>query len=175
MGFFNANVDPLTEKADRVGDVWYFVSFSGRVYEISATDSGVTLGEAWSVSSDSERGNGWRPGGAHFVAAHPRAGLFVGMNSQGDDSHKVSAEEIWQFALGTRKRVRKLALDAPVARLAVSRDSAPVLAAATEGPEIYLFDALTGERTGSLEAPLLGAGGVQFVEGPRHYRHRATA
>ncbi len=162
--FFDANTDPLTEKADRIGDVWYFVSFSGRVYELSATDSGVSLGESWSVSSRSEHGNGWRPGGAHFVAAHPQAGLFVGMNSQGDDSHKVSAEEIWQFDLETRKRVRKLALDEPVARIAVSRDSAPVLAAATEGPEIYLFDGLTGERTGSLEAPLLGAGVLQFVE-----------
>ena len=40
----------------------------------------------------------------------------------------------------------------------------PLLAAASEGPEIYLFDALDGTPKDSLSAPILGAGVLQFVD-----------
>jgi hypothetical protein len=52
----------------------------------------------------------------------------------------------------------------PVTHLAVSSDVKPLLAAASEGPEIYIFDALNGTAKDSLTAPILGAGILQFVD-----------
>ena len=160
---FDPNADPITEKAARVGDVWYFVSFAGHVHEITVTDGTPALSAKWSMMSDAERAAGWRPGGSHLIAAHVDAGLFVTMNDQGDHSHKVAGKEIWQFDLGNRQRLRRLKPEEPVNQLAVSSDSSPLLAAGTEGPLIYLYDAGSGELTGGLEAPLLGAGILQFA------------
>ena len=164
--FFDPTTDPLTEKAGRVGDVWYFISFSGEVVEVRATDRRVRLGKSWPIMSEQEFAQGWRPGGGQLMAVHPSAGLFVAMNSQGDHSHKVSGEAIWQFDLRKRKRLRVIEVEEPVKHLATSADAAPLLAASTDGPEIYIFDALSGAARDSLEAPLLGAGILQFVQLP---------
>jgi len=86
------------------------------------------------------------------------------MNQKGPDSHKEPARQICVVALDDMSRHRVIEPPAPVTQLAVSQDAQPLLAAASAGPEIYLFDALTGAKKTSLAAPILGAGILQFVD-----------
>ena len=76
----------------------------------------------------------------------------------------MAGDEIWVFSTDSKQRLLRLNPEPGISHVAVSFDDAPILAAATEGPEIILYDALTGEQTGSIEAPLLGAGILQFPE-----------
>ena len=86
------------------------------------------------------------------------------MNRNGPDSHKQPAQESWVMNIDDMSQHKVIEPPGPVTQLAVSQDSRPLLAAASEGPEIYLFDALTGVQKNSLTAPILGAGILQFVD-----------
>ena len=162
--FFDPQQDPLTEKASRLNGDWYFVSFHGAVHRVEASDAGVNPSKRWALLKPSELDQGWRPGGAHFVASHRSGLLFLGMNRDGPDSHKQPAQEIWVMNIDDMSQYKVIEPPGPVTQLAVSQDSQPLLAAASEGPEIYLFDALTGVQKNSLTAPILGAGILQFVD-----------
>jgi hypothetical protein len=86
------------------------------------------------------------------------------MNQEGPDSHKQPAQQVWMMNVDDMSKHQVIELPGPVTQLAVSQDTQPLLAAASEGPEIYLFDALTGTQKQSLAAPILGAGILQFVD-----------
>ena len=58
---FDMSADPVTEKAVRIGDTWYFVSFAGRIYPLKADAQQATLGESWWLTNEAERKAGWRP------------------------------------------------------------------------------------------------------------------
>lgn len=162
--FFDPREDPLTEKALRLNGDWYFVSFHGAVHRVEASDAGVNPRQRWALLQRSELDQGWRPGGAHFVAGHRSGLLYVGMNQDGPDSHKQPAQQIWVINIDDMSRRQVIEPPGPVTQLAVSQDAQPLLAAASEGPEIYVFDALTGVQKNSLTAPILGAGILQFVD-----------
>jgi methylamine dehydrogenase heavy chain len=162
--FFDPQQDPLTEKATRLNGDWYFVSFHGAVHRVAASDAAVNPSGRWALLNQSELDAGWRPGGAHFVASHRSGILYVGMNQEGPDSHKQPAQQVWMMNVDDMSKHQVIELPGPVTQLAVSQDTQPLLAAASEGPEIYLFDALTGTQKQSLAAPILGAGILQFVD-----------
>ena len=86
------------------------------------------------------------------------------MNQDGPDSHKQPAQQIWVMNIDDMSRHQVIEPPGPVTQLAVSQDAQPLLAAASEGPEIYVYDALTGVQKNSLTAPILGAGILQFVD-----------
>ncbi|MFL6871975.1 MAG: amine dehydrogenase large subunit [Candidatus Azotimanducaceae bacterium] len=162
--FFDPQQDPLTEKATRLNGDWYFVSFHGAVHRVAASDAEVNPSGRWALLDQSELAAGWRPGGAHFLASHRSGVLYVGMNQAGPDSHKQPAQQVWMMNVDDMSKRQVIEPPGPVTQLAVSQDTQPLLAAASEGPEIYLFDALTGIQKQSLAAPILGAGILQFVD-----------
>ena len=162
--FFDPQQDPLTEKATRLNGDWYFVSFHGAVHRVAASDAEVNPSGRWALLDQSELAAGWRPGGAHFLASHRLGFLYVGMNQAGPDSHKQPAQQVWMMNVDDMSKRQVIEPPGPVTQLAVSQDTQPLLAAASEGSEIYLFDALTGIRKQSLAAPILGAGILQFVD-----------
>ena len=162
--FFDPQLDPLTEKATRLNGDWYFVSFHGAVHRVAASDAEINPSGRWALLDQSELAAGWRPGGAHFLASHRSGVLYVGMNQEGPDSHKKPAQQVWIMNVDDMSKRQVIEPPGPVTQLAVSQDTQPLLAAASEGPEIYLFDALTGIQKQSLAAPILGAGILQFVD-----------
>lgn len=162
--FFDPQQDPLTEKATRLNGDWYFVSFHGAVHRVAASDAEINPSGRWALLDQSELAAGWRPGGAHFLASHRLGFLYVGMNQAGPDSHKQPAQQVWMMNVDDMSKRQVIEPPGPVTQLAVSQDTQPLLAAASEGPEIYLFDALTGIQKQSLAAPILGAGILQFVD-----------
>jgi methylamine dehydrogenase heavy chain len=162
--FFDPNQDPLTEKATRLSGDWHFVSFHGVVHKVAASDAGVSPEQSWPLLDQQQLDAGWRPGGPHFLASHDSGLLYVAMNRGGPDSHKKPGEQIWIIDTVSKKRQQVITPPTPVTQLAVSSDDRPLLAAASEGPEIYLFDALDGTPKDSLSAPILGAGVLQFVD-----------
>lgn len=112
--FFDPTRDPITEKAVRSGDRWIFVSFDGMVYTVDVGGDELHFGEPWSLLAEEDRRASWRIGGLQHLAVHGKTGrLYSLVHRGGPDTHKDPGEEIWIYDLGTRERLRRIALVTP--------------------------------------------------------------
>jgi methylamine dehydrogenase heavy chain len=146
--FFDADDDPVTEKAARHRDSWLFVSFNGWVHPVDFSSGTPVPGEQWSLFTDAERADSWRPGGLQFTAVHDGLGLFyVAVHQGGDGSHKQAGSEVWVYDLTTRKKRAAIVLDAPASSIAVSNDDKPLLYTSDlAAPVVYVYDAVSGQQ-----------------------------
>ncbi len=145
--FFDPATDPVTEKAVRRGNTWYFYTFGGMVHALDLTE-GLTFGEPWSLLDDQARGESWLPGGLQPTAVHAASGqLYVIMHQGGPGSHKDPGGEVWVYDLATRKRLNRIVLAAPAMSVQVSQDEAPLLYTAFMGSgDLEVYDARSGEH-----------------------------
>jgi methylamine dehydrogenase heavy chain len=144
--FFDAQADPLMEKAARDGDLWWFVSFSGKVHGVS----GQTLVplEPWALQGSERRDAKWRPGGYQPVALHrDTRRLYVLMHEGGEDTHKDPGTEVWVFDVDRRERVARIELTTPATSIEVTQDDAPLLYATNPvSGMVEVYSALDGRR-----------------------------
>ena len=146
--FFDPDEDPLSEKAVRYGDTWLFVSFLGWVHPVDFTGDAPVPGEPWSLFTDAQRNDNWRPGGLQYMAVHEGRGwLYVAVHQGGEGSHKDAGSEVWVFDLAKRERRAIIALDTPASSVAVSHDAKPLLYTSDlAAPVVYVYDAVSGEQ-----------------------------
>lgn len=123
--FFDPSDDPMTEKGARIGNRWLFSSFEGVVHSIDASGAKPVFGETWSLLTDAERREGWRPGGGQHTAAHAGLGrLYVLVHrSTGNpkDTHKEAGSEVWVFDVAARRRVQRIPVRNPLVGFARSQ------------------------------------------------------
>lgn len=143
---FDVERDPVTEKGVRSGDTWLFASFAGDVVPVRTVDGRTFPGERWSLTTDAERHEKWRPGGMQHLAVHVAGRrLYSLMHQGGPDSHKDPGTEIWVYDLESRTRTRRIALEQPLTSLAMTADDKALLFGMFIGaPELRVFDASTG-------------------------------
>ena len=126
--FFDAQKDPVTEKAVRRGDDWLFVSYDGVVHPVDVSGDPVRFGDTWPLLDDQDRAGSWRIGGGQLLAVHQASGrLYVLMHQGGPDSHKEPGTEVWVYDLASRKRVQRVSIANPLiasSALQASLDSA---------------------------------------------------
>ncbi len=161
--FFDPNKDPLTEKASRVGDTWFFFSFEGMVHPVTFKAGKVEIGKPWSLFNDQERADGWRVGGSQFNAVHaPLARLYVIVHQGGPFGHKDAGKDVWVYDIGTHKRVAQFALHDPATNLGVTKDAAPLLITDSEArPAIDVYDARSGAALRTIEGPPVSPSFIQ--------------
>lgn len=112
--FFDPRKDPVTEKAVRIGSVWYFVSFEGVVHPVDVSSDPPRFLPTWEIVSADERKANWRTGGSQHLAAHEQSKrLFVLMHQGGPDTHKEPGTEVWVFDTATQKRMARIPLRFP--------------------------------------------------------------
>ena len=112
--FIDPKVDPVTEKAVRVGDDWLFVSFDSIIHPVNGSGATPTFGEPWSLIDDTDKREEWRIGGNQHLAVHRASGrLYALMHRGGADTHKDPGEEVWVFDIATHKRVTRVKLKNP--------------------------------------------------------------
>ncbi len=106
--------DPVTEKAVRSGDEWFFVSFEGRVHAVDVSGHELRFAEPWDLFTPAERSEGWRIGGRQHLAVHVASGRFYSLVHQGPpDTHKDPGSELWVYDLAQRRRIDRIALRGP--------------------------------------------------------------
>jgi methylamine dehydrogenase heavy chain len=140
---FDPQKDPLTEKAVRRGNIWYFVSYDGEVYPIHAGGQRPSVNTRWFLTTAQERQAGWRPGGLQQLAIHRNTGRLYAIMVQGSrDVHKEPGKEVWVFDVMTHSRVARLAMKNLVSSIQVSQDSQPLLYSAFLGSStLDIYDA----------------------------------
>jgi len=86
--FFDANKDPLTEKAVRRGNEWLFVSYEGMLHAVDVTGERPRFAQPWPLLDDADRKASWRIGGAQHLAVHdlvPEVREHLGGRDDGDE------------------------------------------------------------------------------------------
>jgi len=114
--FFDAQKDPVTEKAVRLGGEWLFVSFGGVVHPLDTAASPPRPGETWSLFDDDDRSGSWRIGGGQHLALHaPSSRLYALVHQGGPDTHKDAGTEVWVYDVASRRRTQRISMLSPLA------------------------------------------------------------
>lgn len=146
--FIDIDNDPLSEKASKIADTWYFVSFKGDVQPVTGKGK---VGEKWSLTSKQERAENWRPAGWHWTAGHPDGRLWIGMTPKGyDGSHKDPSEEVWLFDVSTHKRLKRIPLETTGLSIDVTLDNEPQLLVLNTAGTLDVYDAQSGKYQRSI-------------------------
>lgn len=147
---FDPDKDPVFTQTENNGDTYHFLSFNGQVLTANLGGPVATIEGAWSLLTDEDRKDNWRPGGYQPFALNLAAGrLYVAMHPNGaEGSHKNPAAEIWAFDVATKQRVERVEGNNAVS-LAVSRGPNPML---------FAIDPLSAGLVSYATAPRLAVG-----------------
>jgi methylamine dehydrogenase heavy chain len=144
---FNMTVDPVTEKAVRIGSTWYFVSFAGRIYPLQVGPQQAVSSPPWWLTSEAERKEGWRPGGIQQLALNSgQSRLYAIMHRGGIETHKDPGKDVWVFDLRTRQRVQQFALKNLATSIQLSSDAQPLFySISIDSTDLDVYDAANGK------------------------------
>jgi methylamine dehydrogenase heavy chain len=144
---FNMAADPVTEKAVRIGSIWYFVSLDGRVYPLEIRGQAAVMGATWWLTSDAERKAGWRPGGLQQLAVNSApARLYAIMHRGAVATHKDPGKDVWVYDLQTRQRVQQFTLKNLASSITLSSDAKPLLyGISMDSSDLDVYDASSGK------------------------------
>jgi methylamine dehydrogenase heavy chain len=150
---FNLAEDPVTEKAVRIGGIWYFVSFAGRIYPLQAQARAASMGPTWWLTSDAERKAGWRPGGLQQLAVNAqKSRLYAIMHRGGVETHKDPGKDVWVYDVSTRQRVQQFALKNLATSIQLSSDAQPLLySISLDRTDLDIYDAASGKLLRSVD------------------------
>jgi methylamine dehydrogenase heavy chain len=138
--FFDPIADAVFITAGQTDGRFFFISFTGNVHPVDLRGPQPVVDKSWSLLTEADRQEGWRPGGYQITTVQPRTGrLYVAMHPHGTEgSHKNPAEEIWTFDIQSHRRTARTPTGAAVIAIEVSGD-----------PNPRLF-AIEGEKNGML-------------------------
>jgi methylamine dehydrogenase heavy chain len=150
---FDLAADPVTEKAVRIGRIWYFVSFAGRIYPLDAGADRAAMGPTWWLTSETERKAGWRPGGVQQLAVNSQKSLLYAiMHRGGAETHKDPGKDVWVFDVSARQRVQQFALKKLASSIQLSSDAQPLLYSIfIDGTDLDIYDAASGKLLRSVD------------------------
>ena len=150
--FFDVEKDPVFQLPAIMDKKAYFVSYHGVVYPMDLSASPAAPGDTWSMLSDAEKKDGWRPGGWQPVAGYaPGHLLFVLMHQGGEWTQKSAGPEVWVYDVNDHKRVARIPLPLQSNAIRVSQDDNPLLfALVTSESKLQVFSALKGRYLGTV-------------------------
>ena len=160
--FFDSEADPVFEHAvvSASNERAFFLSYEGVVYEAALGADGMRITGDWSLLTEEDRAEKWRPGGWQLMAYHAGTDrLFVLMHEGDRWTHKEAGEEVWVFDVGERKRVARVPLEHPAISVSVSQDDQPLLFTLSEAASVSVFDATDYSPKGTIE----GVGDSPFL------------
>lgn len=150
---FDVAHDPVTEKAVRIGNIWYFVSFAGRIFPVAVAEQQAVVGPTWWLTTDAERKAGWRPGGIQQLAVNSqKSRLYSIMHRGGVETHKDPGKDVWVYDLSTRLRVQQFVLKNLATSIQLSSDAQPLLySISIAGTDLDVYDAASGKLLRSVD------------------------
>ena len=144
--FFDIDQDPLFDKPVYIGQTAHFPTFKGKVYPVDMSGEVAKVGEPWSMLTDAEVREGWRPGGWQIGTTSDVGLIYVLMSPDGKDgSHKDGGAEAWVFDPEKRQRVQRIGLKNWSVSLEVTRGDKPYLVATNADMQLDVYEAVSGD------------------------------
>ncbi len=150
--FFDVEKDPVFQLPAMIDKKAYFVSYHGVVYPMDLSATPAEPGDTWSMLSDAEKKDGWRPGGWEPVSGYaPGHLMFVLMHQGGEWTHQMAGPEVWVYDVNEHKRVAKIPMPLKANAIHVTQDDNPLLfALVTQSSQLQIFSALKGRYMGTI-------------------------
>ena len=149
--FFDVDEDALFERPAIIGGTGYFPSFQGDVQEIDLSGPAARLGEKWSLLSEEDREQNWRPGGAWLAATDSTGRFYVMMHENGEEgSHDYPGSEIWVFDIAAKTRVNRIPLTLPAIAFDITMGDAPKIVTTNIEMSLEVYDARSGEHVNTI-------------------------
>ncbi|MBT4146366.1 MAG: amine dehydrogenase [Kordiimonadaceae bacterium] len=145
--FNDLDNDPHFEKFTRVGEVMYLPTYEGNITPIDLSGDQAKVGETWSLVSDAEREQGWRPGGWQVITSDSSGNLYVLMHDKGyNGSHKDPGKEVWVFDPKSNSRTARHTLNDVAWSILVTKEKEPHLVTVMMDDEnLNVYDAASGD------------------------------
>ena len=158
--FFNPDTTPVFEHVALVDGFAYIPSFTGIMHKVNLKGDTASVVDSWSMVSNDELRENWRPGGVVFIDSDEQGNIYVIMHPDGHEgSQQQGGTEIWVFNSKTGKRVSRYPVQSWAISLGVSRGKTPLLMLTNGEMQQEVYDAMSGKyiRTISagLETPLV--------------------
>jgi methylamine dehydrogenase heavy chain len=150
--FFDVEKDPVFQLPAMIGKKAYFVSYHGMVYPMDLSAAQAQPESPWSLLTDEDKKEGWRPGGWQPVANHASGHqIFVLMHQGGEWTQKSGGNEVWTFDVNSHKQLSRIPLPLVSNAILVSQDKNPLLFALdTADSKLQVFSALKGRYMGTV-------------------------
>ncbi|KWA17724.1 amine dehydrogenase large subunit [Burkholderia territorii] len=148
--FIDVDNDPAFVNASRYRSAYLFTTYHGNVRSADFSGDKPAFGKSWSLLTDAERAEGWRPGGMQQTAVQATHNRFyVLMHKGGDGTHKDPGTQVWVYDLKSKRRVARwdlaqLKVD-PLVSIQVSEDDKPLFYGLTGTSDLVVMDANTGK------------------------------
>jgi methylamine dehydrogenase heavy chain len=142
--FNDLDKDPLFTEATSIGGVSYFPSMLGHIQPIDLSGDEPKLLPAWSLLSDADAADHWRPSGWQTVTTDERSTLYVLMQPNAHEgTHKDPGSEVWVYDTATQKRLRRMRLVRPGYTIAMTHASDALLLVQSD-ERVDVYDPRTG-------------------------------
>ncbi|MGP8470805.1 amine dehydrogenase large subunit [Burkholderia sp. PR2] len=148
--FIDVDDDPAFINASRYHGGYLFTTYHGNVRSADFSGDKPAFGKSWSLLTDAERAEGWRPGGMQQTAVQVKQNrYYVLMHKGGDGTHKDPGTQVWVYDLKSKQRVARwdlaqLKVD-PLVSIQVSEDDKPLFYGLTGTSDLAVMDAQTGK------------------------------
>ena len=147
--FIDVDRDPAFVNASPYQGGYLFTTFGGSVRSADFRGDKAVFGTPWSLLTDAERAEGWRPGGMQQTAVNAKLHrYYVAMHKGGEGSHKEPGTQVWVVDLQTKQRIARWDLAQqkidPLLSIQVSADDKPLFYGLTPTSDLVVMDALTG-------------------------------
>ena len=160
--FFSVEVDAVFDRVARTSDGWLLVSHAGMAYDVSVDNEEISVSEPWSLVSEAEQAELWRPGGYGLLSVHRGSNLAFVLMHQGEvDTHHEPGSELWIFDTDRHKRVARWVLDKTWSNILVLQGERPRLIADADDGKLRIYDALLQRFERAIAQP---GGGVSLLQ-----------
>lgn len=144
--FFSVDDDPLFDKPVYLNGTAYFPSYKGQMQAIDLSGDSPKVSERWSLLTDTERSENWRPGGWQIATVDPTGQIYVLMHADGSDgTHKSGGSEVWVFDPVSKKRVKRFELKEWGVSIEVTTGKNPYLVVTNGDMQIDVYEASSGK------------------------------
>ncbi|ALV60365.1 amine dehydrogenase [Burkholderia cenocepacia] len=147
--FIDVDKDPAFVNASRYKGDYLFTTYGDNVRSADFSGDKPAFGKPWSLLTDAERAEGWRPGGMQQTAVQAKQNrYYVLMHKGADGSHKDPGTQVWVYDLKSKQRVARWDLAQqkvePLVSIQVSEDDKPLFYGLTATSDLVVMDARTG-------------------------------
>lgn len=161
--FFDVTVDPIFDHPVATRDGWLLISNEGRVLHVTVDGDDIDIGDDWSLLSDEDTEEQWRPGGRQLYTVHKALGFLYILMHQGEQyTHHEPGTEIWVYDIAAERRIFRIEREVAASGLLVTQESEPKLIVGDEEGGLHVYDAVKMKLDRTIEDP--GPGASLFVD-----------
>lgn len=152
--FFSIEDDPVFDRPVPFNGGWVLVSHLGQIFHVTVDGDDINISDAWSMISEEDAEEEWRPGGGQLKSVHEGTGLLYILVHQGEEyTHQDPGTEVWVFNLAAQRRIARIELEVETSNIMVTQESEPKLIVSDEEGGLHIYDALKLSLDRTIEDP----------------------